>query len=106
MNKAFWAFWSYLQGPVDALKRVLGAQRGLEGMFNQRDVGFFLRVLNVAELLAHSKEVSRNLTGVHQQHSPADSSHVESEETSEWCTYCVEKLTHTGCFKAVMMFCV
>lgn len=50
----FQVFSSYLQGLVEAVKRVLGAQRGLEGVFNQHDVDFFLRVLNVAELLGHS----------------------------------------------------
>lgn len=83
MNREFQAFRSYLQSPVDALKRVLGAQRGLEGVLNQCDVDFCLRVLNVAELLSHSKEIRGNLTRVHQQHSPANSSHVESEGTSE-----------------------
>lgn len=87
---------------MDALKRVLGAQRGLEGVLDQCDVDFCLRVLNVAELLGHSKEVSGNLTRVHQQHSPANSSHVESEGM----IHIVERMTRTGHFKTVMMFCV
>lgn len=44
---------TYLQGSVDTGERVLGAQRGLEGMFDQRDVGVALRVVDVRELFGH-----------------------------------------------------
>lgn len=72
------ALGAYLQGLVDNLQRILGAQRRLEGVFNQGDVGVFLRVLNATQLLGHGEKVGRNLIGVHQQHSTAGSREIES----------------------------
>lgn len=43
----------YLQDPVDVVEGVLGAQCGLEAVFDQGDVGLSLRVLNAAELFGH-----------------------------------------------------
>ncbi len=63
---------------MDAIKGVLGAESGLVGVFDQRDVGLFLRVLNATELLSHREKVSRHLTWVHQQHSPEERRHMVS----------------------------
>lgn len=57
---------------MDAMQGVLGAERGLEGVFDQGDVRLSLRVLNATELLGHGEKVGGHLAGVHQQHSPAD----------------------------------
>lgn len=46
-------FGAYLQGCVDVVQRVFGPQCGLEGVFDQGDVGVFLRVLNAGQLPGH-----------------------------------------------------
>lgn len=38
---------------MDVVEGVLGPQRGLEAVFDQGDEGFFLRVLNAAELFSY-----------------------------------------------------
>lgn len=68
---------------MHALQKVLGAERGLEGVFNQRDVGICLRELNASELLGHRKEVDWDLSRVHQQHRPAGGRQVASALTSK-----------------------
>lgn len=38
---------------MDVVEGVLGPQGGLEAVFDQGDVGLFLRVLNATELFSH-----------------------------------------------------
>lgn len=68
----------YLQSLVDVVQGVLGPQRGLEGVFDQGDVGVFCRVLNAGELLGHREEFSRHLAGIHQQHGAAKQAKVHT----------------------------
>lgn len=63
---------AYLQSCVNVLQRVFGSQRGLEGVFDQGDVGVLLWVLNASELLGHREKLSRYLTGIHQQYGSAN----------------------------------
>lgn len=71
MSISICPYETYLQGGMDAAEWILGAKRWLEGMFDESDVGVFLRVLNTTELLGHRQEVSGQLARVHQQHRPA-----------------------------------
>lgn len=69
-------YGTYLQDPVDVVEGVLGPQGGLEAVFDQGDVGLFLRGLDATELLSHGEKVCRHLAGVHQQYGPAVDMHI------------------------------
>lgn len=88
-NKKISAVRLYLQDPVDVVQRVLGAQRGLVGVFDQGDVSLFLRVLDAAQPLGHREEISRHLAGVHQQDCPAGKRRTTEQGT-------VRTLSHGG----------
>lgn len=68
-------------------------------MFDQGDVGLFLRVLNATELLSHREKVSGHLARVHQQHSPTGSRQTVSlvVMTEHAHKFTWEKM-QTGCY--------